>query len=294
MGGTSTQQQQTQQQSQTSPWAPTQGTLQDIINGVQGQAGNYQPSAAETSALNTMQQNYASAPNLAPQATSLANDLSTGGPDRTGILSGAYSNVASTLNPFLNASYLDPTQTPGIAAALDTVRNDVANQVNGQFAGAGRDLSGMNQQALARGISQAEAPLLLNQYNQNVAAQQGAANALMSGAGSTASGLSALDQQQFANRAQGLGVGTSIPQLANSNATGILNAASMARSLPLQNLSALEALINPIAALGGQSTGTSNTTSSSTMSPVQQFAMIAQGLGGLFTGAGNLKKGFGQ
>jgi hypothetical protein len=30
------------------------------------------------------------------------------------------------------------------------------------------------------------------------------------------------------------------------------------------------------------------------MSPVQQFAMIAQGLGGLFTGAGNLKKGFGQ
>jgi len=282
MGGTSKQEQQTQQQSQTNPWAPTQGVLQNIINGVQGQFGNYQPSAAETNALSTIQQNAASAPNFAPQATSLANDLLTGGPDRSGILSGAYSNFTNTLSPYLNASYLDPTQTPGIAAALGTVRDDVANQVNGMFAGAGRDLSGMNQQALARGISQAEAPLLLNQYNQNVAAQQGAANALMNGAGSAAQSLSALDQQQFANRAQGLGVGTSIPQVANSNATGVLDAANMARSLPLQNLSALEALINPIAALGGQSSGTSNTTSTSTMSPVQQFAMIAQGLGGLF------------
>ena len=56
------------------------------------------------------------------------------------------------------------------------------NSVNGQFAGAGRDLSGLNQQYLGRGITAAEAPILLNQYNQNVAQRQQAASGLL-GAG---------------------------------------------------------------------------------------------------------------
>ena len=42
------------------------------------------------------------------------------------------------------------------------------------FAGAGRDLSGLNTQTLARGLSQGEGQLVANQYNANVANQLGA------------------------------------------------------------------------------------------------------------------------
>jgi hypothetical protein len=281
MGGTSKQQQQTQQSSQTSPWAPTQGLLNNIIGGVQGQFNNYQPTSAEAGALNTIQQNAQSLPNFAPQATSLANDLTgntTGA--NSGILSSAYQNYQNQLNPIANQNN-DPTQTPGIQSLLDTIRSDVGNSVNGMFAGAGRDLSGLNQQTLARGIAQGEAQPLLNQYNQNVQNQMGAAGNLFNAGGSTASGLQDLAQQGYANRAQGLDVGVNgIPAAQNAGAQGILNAASLQRNLPLQNLGGLLGLTLPIAGLGGQSTGTSNTQGSYTMSPVQQFAAIGQGLGG--------------
>ncbi len=56
---------------------------------------------------------------------------------------------------------------------LKTIQNDVSNQVNGQFAGAGRSLSGLNTQTLARGLAQGEAVPLLNQYNQDIANQMG-------------------------------------------------------------------------------------------------------------------------
>ncbi len=40
---------------------------------------------------------------------------------------------------------------PGFGDAMKTLNSDISNQVNGQFAAAGRDLSGMNTQTLARG-----------------------------------------------------------------------------------------------------------------------------------------------
>jgi hypothetical protein len=283
MGGTSTSTQQTQQSSTTNPWQPTQGILKDILGGIRGQVGNYQPTAAETAAINQLKTNAANLPNYAPQATRLAADLQTGGPDRGGLLTDAYSNYQKTLSPYLDPSYLDPTKSPGIQALLDTVRGDVSNSVNGQFAAAGRDLSGLNTQALARGITQAEAPVLLDQYNRNIATQQAAANSLYGAAGTTTAGLSGLDQQAFANRAQGLNVGlNTVPQAANASASGVLNAENLLRTLPLQNLQALASLVVPIAGLGGQSYGTSNTTGTQTMSPAQTVATWTGALRNLF------------
>jgi len=270
MGGTSKTTQQTQQSSTTNPWEPTQGILKDILNGVQGQVGNYQPTSAETSAIRQLEANAQNLPNYTPQATSLANDYLTGGPDRTGIVGDAYSASKAALSPYLSPDWLDPTKVPGIAAALDTVRNDVTNSVNSTFAGAGRDLSGLNMQSLARGIAQGEAPVLLDAYYKNAGLQQNAATALPGIANSTATTQSGLDQASLANRTQGLNIGiNTVPQAANASATGVLSAENLLRTLPLQNLQALASLVVPIAGLGGQSSGTSNTVGTQTLSPVE-------------------------
>lgn len=291
--GSSSQKQETQMQS--APWAPSQGLLTGIINQLSPQVANAAPNSAETGALSTIRQNAANMPSYGPQAQALAGDLMSGGPDRSGYVTNTYGQASGALSPYLSANYLDPTQTPGIQAALKTVRDDAANYINGQFAGAGRDLSGMNTQALGRGIAQAEAPILLGQYNQNVAAQQGAAGQLYGMGVGTAGALSGLDQQSFANRGQGLDIGINgVPAAQNAGANATLAAEAQARGLPLNNLAQIAALTVPIAGLGSQSSGTTTTTSQ----PNPWQVGIGAGLGllgmaGGFPGLGAMAGGMG-
>jgi hypothetical protein len=151
------------------------------------------------------------------------------------------------------------------------------------FAGAGRDLSGLNQQALARGISQGEAPVIVGQYNQNVANRMNAANGLLSGAQSTATTNSGLQQTQYGNQLAGVTNGASmIGNAANASPNAQLAAAAQAFGIPIQNLAQLEALTVPIAGLGKDYKGSTDSSSVgySTASPLTQ---IAQGVG-IFNG----------
>jgi hypothetical protein len=69
--------------------------------------------------------------------------------------------------PLLRPDY-NPYNTPGFSDAINTMTSDITNQVNGSFAGAGRDFSGANQMALGRGLTSGLAPTIAAQYNQNV------------------------------------------------------------------------------------------------------------------------------
>ncbi len=284
MGGTSKSTQNTSQTSTQNPWEQSMPALQGILGGLNSQVGNYAPTAAESGALGTIQSNAQGAQNYGGQATDLANSLMGGGgaQQNAGILGNAYQQYQNQLNPIANQNN-DPMQTPGIQNLLATIRGDVSNQINGEFAGAGRDMSGLNQQALGRGISQGEAQPLLNQYNQNVQNQMGAAGSLFGAGGTTANGLQALNQQGYANQAQGLDTAINgIPLAQNNQANQILQAGQTARGAPLQNLGMLEGLTLPIAGLGGTTTGTGTTQGTQQMSGAQQFALLAGGLGKLF------------
>ena len=83
---------------------------------------------------------------------------------------------------WLNNRYASDDDTlranSGLKPYLDSIAADTTQQVNGMFAGAGRDFSGMNMQTLARGIMQGQAPVVAQQYNQDKQNQIGAANAL--------------------------------------------------------------------------------------------------------------------
>lgn len=285
-GGTSKSTSDTQQatQSTTAPWQPTQGILQNILTGIGQQS--YQPTGTETDALSTIQNNAAGSPSYGGQATGLANALMSGGGTaaNSGILSDAYKNYQTQLNPIANQNN-DPMSAPRMQALLESIRSDVGNSVNGMFAGAGRDLSGLNQQTLARGIAQGEAAPLLAQYNQNVQNQTGAAGNLFNAGGQTAAGLQGFNQQGFANQGQGLDVAMNgIPQAQNAGAMNKLNAASLARNLPLQNLAGILGLTLPIAGLGSQSTGTgtSSTQGTKTASGLEQAQGYANIFGKLF------------
>lgn len=262
------------------PYAPSENALNNILSGINNIS--FQPTAAQTQALDTIAGNAGSLPNYGSQAKSIASDLLSGGQNYQPIVNGAYNQFQDAVSPILNAS-LDPMQTPGLADALATIRNDVTNQVNGMFAGAGRDLSGLNTQALARGIAQGEAPVIASQYNQNVANRLNAANGILSGGQSTAGALSGLQQTQFGNQVQGLNTGINVvPQAVNANANQALQAASLGFGLPVQNLAQIEALTVPIAGLGRQYTGTNNATSETTKSP-SLLDQIDQGVG-IFNG----------
>lgn len=286
MGGTSKSTSATSQsqQSETNPWAPTQGLLNGVIGGINGQVGNAAPTGAENGALSSIMQNAQGAQNYGGQATSLANSLMAGGGTgaNAGMLGDAYKNYQQQLSPYANGQNLDPSQNPATAAMIDRITNQVGNSINGQFAGAGRDMSGMNQKAIASGLSEGLAPTLFGQYNQNVQNQLGAAGSLFNAGGQTASGLQNFNQQGFQNQATGLDTALNgIPAAQNNQSNQILQAQAQARGLPLQNLGMLEGLTIPLAGLGGTSSGTStgNTQGSYTMSPVQQ----AQGWAGVFS-----------
>src|SRR5512139_1483390 len=234
---------QNQQQSTTGPWQVAQPTLTGILGGANTALGNINPTGAETGAINQITANSQNLPNFGAGATNLANSFMGGDP--SGLLSPALQNYNTALNPIATGE-LDPTKNPGMAGILDTIRNDVSNSVNGLFAGAGRDLSGKNQEYLSRGLASGLAPALLSQYNTNVANRMGAAGNLFGAAGNTASAMAG-------NQGQGLNIAGMIPQLLNAGPQAILAAGNALRNIPINALQQISGLTVPIAGLGNQS-----------------------------------------
>jgi hypothetical protein len=300
MGGQTTTTQNTNQQSQTQPWAAAQPQLMGLLGNLGHLDTGVSPQqSAATGALTGAAGNL---PGFAPQLTNTANTLlGGGGPGYGGLLAGAYGNLQSALAPYLDPARLNPMSTPGFSAALGTLNSNITNQVNDQFAAAGRDLSPGNSQALGYGLAQGEAPLIASQYNANVNNQLGAANALFGAGNTTASGLTGFAQTQLANQLQGANLVGQIPGLLTGPAQAQLAAANAAHGLPLQNLAQYAGLLTPLAQLGSQTSGLSQGTTTQSVPLSQQIIGGAIGglgllgsLGGLPTGGLGLLGSFGN
>lgn len=266
MGGTSGQQQQQQAQTISQPWAPTQGALTGVLGQINSQLPNTGPTATETGAFGQLASNAAAGNPYAGQIGNVANTLLSGGPDLTGGANKAYDQYSSQIMPWANGSMGDPSTNPALAQMLSTIRSDVSNQVNGQFAAAGRDNSGLNQQALARGISQGEAPALLNAQQMGL----GAAQNLYNAGNSTTGILSGLSQNTLANQQAGVGQAGNALAALNYGPEQQLAVAGAQRQLPLSNIANINSLLLPIAGLGGQTSSTGSSSGTQTMSGAQQ------------------------
>ncbi len=289
MGGQTTTTQNTNQQSQTAPWAAAQPQLLGLL----GNLGNVNTGVTpqQSAAAGALTSAAGSLPSFAPQLTNTAGTLLGGGPSYGGVLSGAYGNLQSTLSPYLDPSRLDPMSTPGFSQALGTLGNTITNQVNDQFAAAGRDLSPGNSQALAYGLAQGEAPVIASQYNTNVGNQLAAANTLFNAGNTTASGLTGMSQTQLGNQLQGANLAGQLPSLLTAPAQAELAAANTAYAQPLQNLAQYQSLLTPLAQLGSQTLGMSQGTTTQSVPLSQQIAGGAIGGLGLLGALGGLPTG---
>jgi len=226
----------------------------------------------------------------APAIGGVANNLLAGGGanNQAGLVSGALADYERGLAPITSASFLNPYTTPGFGDALKRVDSDITNQVNGMFAGAGRDLSPANTAALARGLAQGEGQLVADQYNRNLTNQLGALAAGYGAANTTGGLLSQLNQLGVGNEEAGIGAASSALGVQNYSPQQLLAIEAMQRAIPVDYLKSLGAIATPIAGLGGQTNGTAATTT--------QVPLGNQIAGGLLGGAGLLGKlgGFGS
>lgn len=181
------------------------------------------------------------------------------------------------LSPYADGSMVG--KNPALAAQLAQIRSDVADGINSQFTAAGRDFSGANQMAYGRGVAAAEAPLIAAQYNQDVANQIAAANALYSAGNTTASTLAGAQQNYLANQGQGVGAVQSALDARNYGASATLAEEAQRRGVPVQALGLLAQIGVPIAGLGSQTSGT--TTGTHQASGAEQFSTITNGISNL-------------
>ncbi len=272
--GSASQNTQQQQQSTTSPWAPSQPVLQKLLSSLVRQPTA--PTAGQNAATGALTTAAGGLPNYGPAAGSVTSGLLGGDP--TGLLASGNSNLKDILSPIATRS-LDPTQDPNIQNILQTIRQDVTKNVGDMYAGAGRDPAGAGNypQTLARGFTQAAGPLLLGQYNQNVQDRINAGSQMFGANYNTAGGITG-------NQNAGLTAAGMVPQLQLAPALAQLQAAQTKYNLPLSNLAGVENLTLPIAGLGGSSVGSGSSNTTIDPSLLQQILMGSQAFNNVSSG----------
>lgn len=274
--GTNSQTTNQSQSQQTSPWAPAIPGLTNIINQLSGGGAPLTP--GQSSAVSQLQSEAGGVPSFGASATGAVNNLfNTSTAPQVGLWNGAFNQFSGALSPYLSSNYTNPMTAPGLSTALATTGQDITNQINGQFAASGRSESPANTQALARGLAQGEAPIITGEYNQLVGQQQGAANSLLGGAGSTASGTAQLGQIPLMNAIQGINSAGSIPGLWTQPGATALSAANIGQQLPYENLQLPSSMLGSLASLGGQGTNSGTSTTSQPVNP--WTTAIGAGLG---------------
>lgn len=286
MGGTSKTSQQSQQSTTTAPWQPAQASITGILDKLSPLVQNSGLSGAATGALDNLQNTAQQGNPFASQITGFANNLLNGGgaSDQAGALQGGLDTYRNQLSPYANGSMIG--NNPALKAQLDQIMSDVGNSVNSQFAAAGRDMSGANQQAYGRGVASGIAPVLANQYNQDVNNQINAAGQLYGAQNSTSGLLSGMNQQGLSNQLQGVSTANDALAAQNYGDSKTLDIERLRQQLPAETLGLLAQIGIPIAGLGGTSNSTASSQGEHKMSGAQQFATIAQGIGSLNSGTG--------
>jgi hypothetical protein len=281
------------QQSTTNPWAPAQGLLTNLL----GQYGGMDPSvtAGQSSALANLQNATGSVPNFGDAASGALGKLfGSDNSAQVGMLNNAYSTLQGNLGATARGDNLDPYKTAGFSDAINAATSDITNKVKGVYAGSGRDPSGAGSFAgsLGRGLEQGIAPTIAAQFNQNYSNMAGANSALLSGAGSTASGINSLNQSTMQNLMQGIGASGSVGSLYTSPAMAQYAAANQSYSQPYQNLAQLLQPSVAIAGLGGQSAGSGTSTQTSMPSLMDSLASGTKLGGSWLSGAGSAASSF--
>lgn len=253
----------TQSQGDSDPWDYSIPYLQDFLKEA-GAVGGTGLTPDQKYAFEYLKNNAFQGNPWDVEQAKLANDLYAS-PDRAAGVGDAYKTLQTQIGGYAAGDFVDPMKNPQIQAMLTQVGDDISNRINAQFAGAGRDLSGANQTAVAKGVSQGTLGLLLDQYNRGQDQQIGAARSLYDAGTGTATTQSNLDAARANLRGSGAAAGQAALDMTNQGANSILELDQQIKMLPYEDLATLGSILFPVAGLGQQQSqkGTSTTNSKS-------------------------------
>ena len=252
---------QTQSTSQkTDPWAPAIPYLKSFLGDVDAAKGNLGPTGDQLDAFGILKQNAVEGMPFLDQIKQLGADQ-LGTTSRTGMVDEAYGGLKAGLADVAAGKNLDIMNDPRIMAMLKTVGDDVQNRIQGVFAGAGRDVSGntAGQQAIGKGVTAAQLPILINEFARQQGRTDAAVRDIAQGGVTAASTGQALDKDALATR--GTAIDTIKQYMAGRDlpANTILQLDEQLRNMPLDDLERIAKLFLPVAGLGSQGEGTSKT-----------------------------------
>jgi hypothetical protein len=260
----------------------TAPTVQGIIGQLNPLIANSGLTADQTAAINQLKANATngqSAGYAAQEGANATNLLNGGGAtSQNGALTDNLNTLKGTLGQYTDPNY-STVDSPAVQRAMQAAHAGITSDINGQFAAAGRSGSGYNTQTLAQGIENADAPLLLNQANQDTATRINAANTLY-GAGNTTSGaITGNNQTALGNQLAGVGAASSALDANNYGAKATIAADELGKSIPAADLGMLSQIGIPLAGLNTTTDAHGETNSSTSPSLLQDITGIGGMLG---------------
>lgn len=257
--GTST----TNARSQSDPWDVTVPYLARFIQDLDPTRALIGPTGDQLDAFAALKQRAAQGNPYATGIDQLAKDQLAGVDSRSGMVDDVYKTLQGQLGDVAAGKNLDIMSDPRIQAMLASVGNDVQNRISGIFAGSGRNVSGnaSGQGAIAKGVSDAQLPILFNEFARQQGRTDAAARDLSTAGNTAATTGQGLDSSALAGRSAGVDTSTKALQAGDYAENSILNLDQQLKGIPTQDLASYASLLLPVAGLGGQQQGTSTTNS---------------------------------
>jgi hypothetical protein len=263
--GSSSKTTKTNQNSQTEPWAPAIPYLSRFLQDTDLLRSTMGPSGDQLDAFAQLKRNAAGGTPWLDQIKTLT-DQQFGTTSRTGMLDDAYGGMKTNLADVAAGKNQDILSDPRLQAMLAQVGGDAQNRVNSMFSAAGRDISGnaAGQQAMGRGVTAAQLPILMQEYARQQGRTDDAIKTIGAGGMQAATQGQQMDADAMARRTAAMDTMKQWMAARDMPANTILNLDQQLKDMPFEDFSKLASLILPVAGLGGQQAGTSTSKSKGT------------------------------
>ena len=241
-------------QSQSDPWDETLPQLREFLAKLSPEIGAPGgPSTAQTGAFGQLEQNAGNP--FASNISSLTSRL-FGARSEAPTVGAGYADLTRRLTPYANGANLNVESNPYIQDILQKTTSDAVNRTNQYFAGAGRDLSRKNTDALGTAITNAQLPVLADLYKDAENKSLDAAKTLFSGGVTTGSTVQDLNTRALGTNATGIDASKAAVEARDLGPNTVLSLEQQIKSLPLDRLAQIAGILFPAAGLGQQATGT--------------------------------------